>query len=70
MSAVAPYVIYLLTVADESGIRSCGSVFDEIAEEYDRHRPAYPDALVDRACEIGGLAPGARALEVGCGTGS
>ena len=34
-----------------------------------RHRPAYPDALVDRACEVGGLASGARVLEIGCGTG-
>ena len=47
--------------------RSLGHVFDEIAEEYDRHRPTYPDALVDRACE--GIAPGAEVLEIGCGTG-
>jgi hypothetical protein len=25
----------------------------EVAEEYDRHRPTYPDALIDRACEVG-----------------
>jgi SAM-dependent methyltransferase len=49
--------------------RSQGRVFDEIAEEYDRHRPAYPDELIDRACEIAGLGPGARVLEIGCGTG-
>jgi SAM-dependent methyltransferase len=47
--------------------RSLGRVFDEIAEEYERHRPTYPDALVDRACE--GIAPGAAVLEIGCGTG-
>jgi SAM-dependent methyltransferase len=47
--------------------RSLGRVFDEIAEDYDRHRPTYPDALVDRACE--GIAPGAEVLEIGCGTG-
>jgi SAM-dependent methyltransferase len=47
--------------------RSLGHVFDEVAEQYDRHRPTYPDALVDRACE--GIAPGAAVLEIGCGTG-
>ena len=47
--------------------RSYGSVFDEIAEDYDRHRPTYPDVLVDRACE--GIGTGAAVLEIGCGTG-
>jgi SAM-dependent methyltransferase len=51
----------------QPGARSCGRVFDGVAEDYDRHRPTYPDALVDRACE--GLGPGAAVLEVGCGTG-
>ena len=46
-----------------------GGVFNEVAEEYDRHRPTYPDALIDRACEVGGLGPGAPVLEIGCGTG-
>jgi SAM-dependent methyltransferase len=46
-----------------------GEVFNEVAEEYDRHRPTYPDALIDRACEVGGLGRGARVLEIGCGTG-
>jgi SAM-dependent methyltransferase len=46
-----------------------GEVFNDVAEEYDRHRPSYPDALIDRACEVGGLGPGARVLEIGCGTG-
>jgi SAM-dependent methyltransferase len=47
--------------------RGDGRVFDEIAEDYDRHRPAYPDVLVDRACE--GIGHGAAVLEIGCGTG-
>jgi SAM-dependent methyltransferase len=49
--------------------RSYGSVFDEIAEDYDRHRPTYPDVLVDRACEGVGIGPGAAVLEIGYGTG-
>jgi SAM-dependent methyltransferase len=47
--------------------RSYGRVFDEVAEHYDRHRPAYPDVLVDRACA--GIGAGAAVLEIGCGTG-
>lgn len=47
--------------------RGYGKVFDTIADRYDRHRPTYPDALVDRACEQ--LHPGAPVLEIGCGTG-
>jgi SAM-dependent methyltransferase len=50
-------------------VRSRGHVFDEVAEAYDRHRPAYPDSLVDRACEDAGIASGAAVLEIGCGTG-
>jgi SAM-dependent methyltransferase len=48
---------------------SYGAVFDTVAAEYDRHRPTYPDELVDRACQSGGLAAGDRVLEIGCGTG-
>jgi SAM-dependent methyltransferase len=48
--------------------RRYGTVFNEIASEYDRHRPTYPDALIDRACEMAGLEPGAPVLEIGCGT--
>lgn len=47
--------------------RSYGRVFDEVAEAYERHRPTYPDVLLDRACE--GIGPGAAVLEIGCGTG-
>jgi trans-aconitate methyltransferase len=48
---------------------SYGEVFDSIAVEYDRERPTYPDALIDRACHDGGLSAGDRVLEIGCGTG-
>ncbi len=47
--------------------RSYERVFDQVAEDYDRYRPTYPDVLVDRACE--GIDPGAAVLEIGCGTG-
>ena len=49
--------------------RRYGTVFDEMADEYDRARPMYPDALVDRACEVAGLGSGDPVLEIGCGTG-
>ncbi len=49
--------------------RSYGTVFDEVAGEYDRHRPGYPDALIDRFCEVARVGPGASVLEIGCGTG-
>jgi SAM-dependent methyltransferase len=56
-------------VTENVELRRYGSVFNEIADEYDRHRPAYPDALVDRARELAGLEPRAEVLEIGCGTG-
>jgi len=49
--------------------RSYGKVFNEIAVEYDRNRPAYPDALVDEACEAAHIGVGDPVLEIGCGTG-
>ncbi len=56
-------------MSDGTLARSYGKVFNEVAVEYDRNRPAYPDALVDQACEVAGIADGDRVLEVGCGTG-
>ncbi|HTB48685.1 MAG TPA: hypothetical protein VK712_01235, partial [Verrucomicrobiae bacterium] len=49
--------------------RHFGKVFDEIATDYDRHRPGYPDTLIDYACEIAGLKSGDKVLELGCGSG-
>ena len=43
--------------------------FDGIAARYDAHRPTYPEALIDRACEIAGLRSGDPVLEIGPGTG-
>ncbi len=44
-------------------------VFDEVAAEYDRNRPTYPDELVDKACHVAGIGSGDEVLEVGCGSG-
>ena len=62
-------VIYLPRMPRAADAGRFGEVFNEVAEEYDRHRPAYPEGLIDQACELGGLGPGATVLEIGCGTG-
>ena len=64
-----PAVIYRGAMPRQPDARSYGRVFDEVAEDYDRHRLTYPDVLVDRACEGAGIGPGAAVLEIGCGTG-
>src|SRR5215475_11248115 len=43
--------------------------FESIAERYHAARPEYPDELFDELVAATGLQPGARLLEVGCGTG-
>jgi ubiquinone/menaquinone biosynthesis C-methylase UbiE len=53
----------------ESNARRYGKAFDEIAAEYDRGRPTYPDELVDQACQAAGIGSGDHVLEVGCGSG-
>jgi SAM-dependent methyltransferase len=46
--------------------RKVAESFGTDAERYDRTRPRYPDALVER---IVGASPGLDVLDVGCGTG-
>jgi ubiquinone/menaquinone biosynthesis C-methylase UbiE len=58
-----------MTPLPESVARRYGRVFDDIAAEYDRQRPAYPDELVDQACRVAGIGHGDLVLEVGCGSG-
>lgn len=53
-------------MTDRSSLRG---VFDEDAELYDRVRPGYPGVLFDDLAAVAGLGPGARVLEIGCGTG-
>jgi SAM-dependent methyltransferase len=61
--------MYVSGMTDATLARSYGKVFNEVAVEYDRNRPAYPDALVDQACEVARVKAGDRVLEIGCGTG-
>src|SRR5215472_6180709 len=43
--------------------------FDQVAPLYDRARPDYPEQLFDDLFALANLGPGARVLEIGCGTG-
>jgi SAM-dependent methyltransferase len=60
---------YVAGMVEAAPVRSYGRVFDEVAAEYDRSRPTYPDELVAHACEVAALGSGDRVLEVGCGSG-
>jgi len=53
----------------DSAPREQRLVFGEVADQYDRARPSYPDAVFDTIVEHGGLRPGDAALEIGAGTG-
>jgi SAM-dependent methyltransferase len=49
-------------------IQRLRATFDEDAERYHRCRPGYPAQLFDDLAAAG-VSPGARVLEIGCGTG-
>lgn len=46
-----------------------GPTFDSASDLYQRARPDYPPALIDRLLEVTKLPPDSRVLEVGCATG-
>ena len=58
-----------MTQLSGSTARRYGKVFDDVAAEYDRRRPSYPDELINQAGQIAGLGNGDQVLEVGCGSG-
>ena len=45
------------------------TIFDRAVADYEALRPSYPAALVDDVIALAGVAPGARVLEAGSGTG-
>jgi SAM-dependent methyltransferase len=59
----------VLAMSGSESLRSFSRVFDGIADQYDAVRLGYPATLVDACMSRGGLRPGSRVLEVGCGTG-
>jgi len=45
------------------------TIFGEVADNYDRLRPRYPDAMFEDLVATTGLSAGAAVLEIGAGTG-
>ncbi|MDE2291198.1 MAG: class I SAM-dependent methyltransferase [Elusimicrobia bacterium] len=43
--------------------------FSGTVDAYDKHRPSYPAALIDWVLATSGVSAGAKAADVGCGTG-
>ena len=49
--------------------RMSGELFDQVADLYDRARPAYPEELFDELIQQAGLSESSRLLEIAPGTG-
>jgi ubiquinone/menaquinone biosynthesis C-methylase UbiE len=45
------------------------NTFNEIAGEYDKYRPSYPEQLFTDILEFAAIKEGDSILEIGCGTG-
>ena len=45
------------------------TLFNDVAELYDRARPGYPSEIIDAIVERSGIPERGRILEIGCGTG-
>jgi SAM-dependent methyltransferase len=58
-----------IPLSAQEDLRRLRSTFDGVASLYDEVRPGYPDRLFDDLALLSGTGPGARALEIGCGTG-
>ncbi len=56
-------------MADDPYRRDLRGGFDAAAEDYQRTRPVCPAELFDDLIGLGGLDPGGRVVEIGCGTG-
>ena len=51
------------------GASQASQRFGEQALDYDRYRPRYPESLFDDIITIAGVGAGAKAIEIGAGTG-
>jgi SAM-dependent methyltransferase len=58
---------FLVTGSDDAHVLR--TTFDRLAEQYDDARPVAPAEVFDDLVALASLAPGARLLEIGCGTG-